>query len=168
MGRPGRLGLRDCVKGSNGQFSFSNYTAEILSIKIAKKIKEKEEKKKTKIPIFDKSGHVTLESISERREFFLGKSVKRIEHELNKYGYITKRRRGNHRGSKAIVIEILNSSKTKNIAQVQISPGSKRHGNVPYVKISIKDIGKIKIIDSTKDEYKTDGVENATLLFRRK
>lgn len=168
MGRPGRLGLRDCVRGGNGQFSFENYTAGIISLRIAKITKEKQKIKKIKKPIFEKNGHVTLRSISERREFFLGKSVKRIEHELNKYGYVTRRRKGNHKGSKAVIIEILNPSKERNIAQVQISPGSKRHGNVPYVKISTKDIGKIKIVDSTKDKYKTDGVENAIILFRRK
>ena len=33
---------------------------------------------KKKQPIFSKSGHVTIESISRRAEFFLGKSVARI------------------------------------------------------------------------------------------
>lgn len=37
---------------------------------------------KKKKPIFDFDGHVTLESIFERREFFLGKSIARIEYEL--------------------------------------------------------------------------------------
>ena len=124
--------------------------------------------KKIKNPIFDKTGHVTLESISERREFFLGKSIARIEHELHKYGYITERRKSNSPGSKAKITIVINSSKERNIAQIQVSPGSKRHGDVPYVKISTKDIGKIKIIGSDSSKYKTDGKEKATLLFRRK
>lgn len=121
-----------------------------------------------KSPIFDKNGHVTLESISARREFFLGKSVARIEHELHKYGYLTERRKSNSPGSKAKITIIINSSKEKNIGQIQVSPGSKRHGDVPYVKISTKDIGKIKIIAASCNEYKTDGKEKAKLLFRRK
>lgn len=46
--------------------------------------------------------------------------------------------------------------------------GSKRHGNVPYVKISTSDYGKIKIIAASEKEYKTDGKETANILFRRK
>ena len=38
---------------------------------------------KSKQKIFDETGHVTFNSISSRREFFLGKSVARLEHELN-------------------------------------------------------------------------------------
>ena len=45
MGRPGRLGLRDCVRGGNGQFSFENYTAGIISLRIAKITKEKQKNK---------------------------------------------------------------------------------------------------------------------------
>lgn len=130
-------------------------------VKPPKKIKNKK-------PIFDKTGHVTLESISARREFFLGKSIARIEHELHKYGYTTERKKSNRFGSKAKITIVINSSKERNIGQIQVSPGSKRHGDVPYVKISTKDIGKIKIIGSDSSKYKTDGKEKATLLFRRK
>ena len=55
----------------------------------------------------------------------------------------------------------------RNIAQIQVSPGSARHGDVPYVKISTIDIEKIKVVNSTEKEYKTDGHETATILFRR-
>ena len=105
---------------------------------------------KTKAPIFDDKGHVTLESISARAEFFLGKSVARIEHELHKHGYETQRRPSVHSTSKAKIIVTLNGNKDRNIAQIQVSPGSKRHGDVPYVKISTTDIGKIKIIGASK------------------
>ena len=123
---------------------------------------------KCKKPIFDEKGHVTLNSISARREFFLGKSIARLEHELNKRGYKTTRRPSCHKGSKAKIIIILNSSKERNITQIQVSSGSKRHGNVPYVKISTNDIGRIKIIGTNQKQYKTDGHENAKLLYRRK
>ena len=124
--------------------------------------------KKLKKPIFSKTGHVTLESISERAPPFLGKSVARLEHELHKYGYITQRRPSIHSTSKAKVIVTLNSSKERNITQIQVSPGSKRHGDIPYVKISTSDIRKIKIIGSTESEYKSDKREKAKLIFRRK
>ncbi len=124
--------------------------------------------RKKKDPIFTKTGHVTLRSIADRREFFLGKSVARLEHELNKRGYETTRRASTHRGSKAKFIVTLNPGQDKNITQIQVSPGSKRHGSVPYVKISTSDYGKIKIIGSEPGKYKTDGKETAHLLFRRK
>lgn len=66
-----------------------------------------------------------------------------------------------------MILEIINTSKERNISQIQVSPESKRHGNVSYVKISTIDIGKIKVVNGTKDKYKTDGKENATILFRR-
>ena len=65
------------------------------------------------------------------------------------------------------VIVVGNSSNERNITQVQVSPGSKRHGDVPYVKISTTDIGIVKIIDGTPKQYKTDGHEKATIFFRR-
>ena len=124
--------------------------------------------KRVKYPIFSRTGHITLESVSARREFFLGKSVAKIENILRKHGYITKRRNSIHATSKAKVIITTNSSKERNITQVQISPGSQRHGGVPYVKISTTDYGRIKIIGTEPENYKTDGKETATLLFRRK
>ena len=121
-----------------------------------------------KKPIFDQAGHVTFNSISSRREFFLGKSVARLQHELNKHGYETSRRPSVHKGSKAKFIVTMNRSKERNITQIQVSPGSKRHGGVPYVKISTSDAGKIKIVAGDSHSYKTDGKETAKVLFRRK
>ena len=40
--------------------------------------------------------------------------------------------------SKAKVIVIGNTGSDRNITQVQVSPGSKRHGDVPYVKNQYK------------------------------
>lgn len=122
---------------------------------------------KNKQKIFDRTGHVTFNSISARREFFIGKSVARLEHELNKNGYKTIRRASIHRGSKAKFIITSNSTKERNVTQIQVSSGSKRHGNVPYVKISTSDIGRIKIVAADSKKYKTDGKENAKILFRR-
>ena len=62
---------------------------------------------------------------------------------------------------------VSNNNKQRNITQVQVSPGSKRHGNVPYVKIST-DKGIFKVINADKEDYKTDGKEKAKLFFRRK
>lgn len=110
-------------------------------------------------------GHITENSISAHREFFLGKSASKIEKVLNQRGYKTKRRPSIHSNSRAKIVITTNSSKIKNISQIQVSPGSKRHGNVPYVKISTTDGGKYKIIDGTRSEYKTDGNEKAKLFF---
>lgn len=117
---------------------------------------------------FVKNGQVTLKSVSDHREFFLGKTVDELQNELSKYGYQTISKGSNHKGSKAELIVVSNSSSERNITQIQISSGSKRHGSVPYVKISTSDYGRIKIIGSEPDDYKTDGTEKAHLLFRRK
>ena len=62
-------------------------------------------------PIFSKTGHVTLESIKARAEFFLGKSIAHLEHELHKHGYETQRRPSVHSTSKAKIIVTMNGSK---------------------------------------------------------
>lgn len=125
-------------------------------------------KKTNKQPVFSNSGHVTIESISNRREFFLGKSVAKLENILKNNGYETQRRPSKYATSKAKIIVTTNPSADRNITQVQISSGSKRHGDVPYVKISTSDQGRIKIVAASKERYKTDNAEKATILFRRK
>jgi hypothetical protein len=110
---------------------------------------------------------ITRDSISAHREKFLDKTVGQINKMLQKRGYETTIRKSKFSTSRAKVIVVGNSSKERNITQVQVSPGSKRHGDVPYVKISTNDIGIQKIIDAKPSEYKTDGTEKATLLFRR-
>ncbi|MBQ2391871.1 MAG: hypothetical protein II306_08920 [Clostridia bacterium] len=124
--------------------------------------------KQKKEPIFTKTGHVTDQSISARAEFFLGKSVAKLENVLHRHGYETVRRPSKYSTSKAKIIVTTNPNKDRNITQIQVSPGSKRHGNVPYVKISTSDEGKFKIIGSSESEYKSDGKETAKLIFRRK
>ena len=130
---------------------------------------KKEERKENKNSFIDGKGYVTLESISNNREWFYGKSDDDIFETISSYGYIIERKDSINikRGSKAKILKITNTSKERNIAQVQVSPGSSRHGDIPYVKISTIDIGKIKIINGTKDQYKTDGKETAKIIFRR-
>lgn len=135
-------------------------------------IEAKEIKEKIKInasSFLDEKGHVTLESISNNREWFYEKTMEDIEKILEKYGYVFEEKdsRRKTNGSKARILVIKNTSKMRNIAQIQVSPGSARHGDVPYVKISTIHIGKIKVVNSTEKEYKTDGHETATILFRR-
>lgn len=129
---------------------------------------QKTVKKASRKPIFNDKGHVTVESISNRREFFLGKSVAKIENIMFKNGYETSRRSSKYATSRAKIIVITNHSMDRNITQIQVSSGSRRHGNVPYVKISTSDQGRIKIIAASKEQYKTDNAEKATILFRRK
>ena len=112
------------------------------------------------------TGNVSEKSISDHREYFFGKSVHEIEKYLNRRGYKTIIRPSKNPDSKATVIKVLNSTHERNITQVLVSPGSKRHGEVPYVKIST-DNGRYKVINSRPEEYKTDGKEKAKLFFRR-
>ena len=117
---------------------------------------------------FEPNGHVTEKSLSDHREYFWGKSVAKIENILQKFGYKTKRRPSKYETSKAKIIVTTNRSKIKNITQVQISPGDKRHGYVPYVKISTNDGGRYKLINGYPSQYKTDGKEKAKLFFKRR
>ena len=117
---------------------------------------------------FDPKGHVTEKSIADHREFFWGKSVAKIEKILHRFGYKTVRRPSVHKESSAKIIVVKNSSKDRNITQVQVSPGSKRHGFVPYVKISTSDSGKIKLVNAYKNQYKSVGNEQAKIYFKRR
>ena len=118
-------------------------------------------------PLFN-NGHVTPESVATHREKFMGKSVEQIADLLSKNGYEFNIRPLKNAESTAQIIEITNALKERNIKQVQVSSnGSSSHGNIPYVKISTSNEGKIKIIDGTPDEYITSGTEKAYLIFRR-
>ena len=121
-------------------------------------------------PLFD-NGHVTYEGIAAHREEFMGKTVEQIAELLRQNGYEFDIRPSKNRektGSTAQIIEITNASKDRNIKQFQVSPnGSSRHGNVPYVKISTSNEGKIKVIDGTPEKYVPGNNEKARLIFRR-
>ena len=119
-------------------------------------------------PVLFDNGHVTYEGIKAHREEFMGKSVEQIAELLRQNGYEFNIRPSKHKDSTAQIIEITNSTKERNIKQVQVSPdGSRRHGNVPYVKISTSDESKIKVIDGTREEYIPGNNEKARLIFRR-
>ena len=109
-------------------------------------------------PLFD-NGHVTYEGIKAHREEFMGKSADKIADMLKENGYEVRIRRSNRD---------YNASKERNIKQVQVSSdGSSRHGNIPYVKISTSNEGKIKVIDGTREKYVSGNNEKARLIFRR-
>ena len=119
-------------------------------------------------PLFDSNGHVTYEGIKAHREEFMGKSVEQITEILKENGYEFNIRDSRNPNSTTQIIQITNPSKERNIDQVQVSPnGSRHHGNVPYVKISTSNEGLIKVIDGTREQYRTDGTEKARLIFRR-
>ena len=67
-------------------------------------------------PLFD-NGHVTYESIAAHREEFMGKSVEQIGSLLKSNGYEFNVRdsKRKDKGSTAIILEITNSSKERNI-----------------------------------------------------
>ena len=117
--------------------------------------------------VFDAGGRITEKTFSVHGSFFLGKSVKRIQKELSKQGYITHVEKSRHANSKAKRIIVENNSLVKNITVIQVSPGSRRHGDTAYVKVSTSDSGIMKIVsDATK--YRTDGKEKAKIFFARR
>lgn len=67
--------------------------------------------------------------------------------------------------SRSQIIQVNNSGNGKNISQVQVSPGGGRHGSDPYVKISTTDKGIVKVVEGSKNTYKTDGKEKAAIIF---
>ena len=117
--------------------------------------------------VFEKGGHISEESFSKHREFFLGKSLSKIESELRKHGYVVSRARSKNVGSKAVKLIVKNPTKERNIATVLVSPGSKHHGEVSYVKVSTNDVGVFKVV-SDERRYKSDGKETAKVYFARR
>lgn len=118
--------------------------------------------------IFRKDGHTDYKRIADNRELFYDKSVSQINSAMKEQGYETTIRKSTHSGSRAKFIVVGNSNQNRNVTAVEVTPGSPRHGNVPYVRISTSDLGKFKVINGTKSQYKTDGSEKAKLIFRRK
>ncbi len=116
---------------------------------------------------FEKGGHVSRNSITAHAEYFLGKSARKLAKALQQQGYKTHIEHSIHVKSKAKKVVIENNSKTKNITFVLVSPGSKRHGETAYVRISTHDIGKYKIV-ADKSKYKSDGKERAIIIFARR
>ena len=117
--------------------------------------------------IFNKSGHVSLKSLNEHGSDLLDKNSKEIKEMMVEAGYEVEIKPSIHKTSSAQRVISLNSSKDRNISQIQVSlNGSSRHGNVPYVKVSTKDIGIVKIVNGSKDEYKAGKDEKAKIYFK--
>lgn len=117
--------------------------------------------------VFEAGGHISKESFEGHREFFLGKSVQRLKHEMNKQGYDVKIEPSKHPNSKARKLTVLNPSKERNVTVVHVSPGSKRHGETAYVRVCTNDVGKFKVAVNI-DKYKTDGKEKAVVYAARR
>ncbi|SHJ52685.1 hypothetical protein [Pseudobutyrivibrio xylanivorans] len=119
--------------------------------------------------VFGKNGHFSEKNFEKYGAYFLGKSPSKISNEMNKHGYKTIIEPSNRMGSKAKRIVVQNTSKERNVAVVQVSPGSKRHGDTAYVKVSTIDSGKFKYVNR-KEKYKSDGDEKAKIYYveRRK
>ena len=116
---------------------------------------------------FEKGGHISVKSLTDHAEYFLGKSAKRIAKALQQMGYKTHIEHSIHAKSKSRKIVVENNDKTKNITTIRVSRGSRRHGETPYTVISTNDIGRYKIV-SDKSKYKSDGHETSTILFARR
>lgn len=121
----------------------------------------------SKQDIVSGKGHITVSRIRQNQRFWHTTNVQKIEKYLRNHGYEFEKRASKRRGSNAVVIVITNQSKDRNISQIQISPGSGRHGLLSYVKISTTDYGRIKVVNGSKNNYKSDGTESATIIYKR-
>ena len=117
-------------------------------------------------PLFE-NGHITKEGIEAHKEESADMTVEEFVELLQKNGYEVHTRPSKHekKGSKAVIIEVDNPSKQRNIRQVQVSPGGGRHGKDPYVKISTGDQGRNKVIKGSPDDYKGGENEKAHVIF---
>lgn len=113
---------------------------------------------------FSSKGHVSISSLTKHGQDFLGKSPRQIEGMMEEAGYKCEVRPG--RKSSTLVVST-NPSKDRNITQIQVSPnGSAHHGSDPYVKVSTKDIGVVKIVEGSKKTYNGRN-EKATVIFKK-
>lgn len=99
---------------------------------------------------------------------FTEKSVFVYATALQDMGYTVRVKNSTRSKSGAQIITVSNTSKDRNISQIQVSPGGGRHGDSPYVKISTTDNGKFKIVDGIANNYKSNAKETAEIIFRRK
>lgn len=117
--------------------------------------------------IFSKDGMITADSIKNNVSLFSGYSVYDYARVMKECGYAVVVKASKKSRSGAMIIQVLNTDKVRNISQFQVSPGGGRHGPSPYVKISTIDLGTFKIVDGSKDTYKIQGNEKSEILFRR-
>lgn len=116
---------------------------------------------------FDEKGHVSLESLEQYGEDFLDKSPEQVERMMKEVGYKTVLAPSIRKDSTAERVISLNPSKDRNITQIQVSAyGSKHHGKVPYVKVSTKDIGIVKIVNGSEEDYNKCSDERAKICFK--
>lgn len=111
------------------------------------------------------NGRITVKSIKSNPSAFSGKNVDEIAKLLKSQGNDVTVKASTKSRSGAQIIKINNPGNGRNITQLQVSPGGGRHGENPYIKISTSDQGIIKIVNGIKNTYKTDGKENATIIF---
>ena len=116
--------------------------------------------------IFSSEGNLSTQSIRKNAGTFSEKSVFVYATALQDMGYAVQVKNSTRSKSGAQIITVSNASKSRNISQIQVSPGGGRHGASPYVKISTTDNGKFKIVDGTADNYKSNGKETAEIIFR--
>ncbi|MBD5551378.1 MAG: hypothetical protein HDQ96_09390 [Lachnospiraceae bacterium] len=117
------------------------------------------------LDVIIKNGRVSIDDIKDNPSAFSGKSAEEIGDVLKNSGYDVTIETSTRSRSGAQIIQINNTGGSKNISQVQVSPGGGRHGIGPYVKISTTDQGIIKIVDGIESTYITDGKETATIIF---
>ena len=114
------------------------------------------------------NGYVDAKKIAEDPSEFTGKSINDYANEMKQTGYEFKIKTSTRSRSGAQKIVVENGSNTRNISQLQVSPGGGRHGSQPYVKISTTDQGIIKVVTGNETMYRTDGLETANIIFTEK
>ena len=114
------------------------------------------------------NGYVDAKKVAEDPNEFTGKNINDYANEMKQAGYEFKIKISTRSRSGAQKIVVENGSNTRNISQLQVSPGGGRHGSQPYVKISTTDQGIIKVVTGNETMYRTDGLETANIIFTEK
>ena len=117
--------------------------------------------------VFSKTDHVSFESLKQHGSDLLDKSPSQIKSMMQEVGYDAKIEPSKFQNSTAQKVVTLNPSKDRNITQIQVSlNGSQHHGNTPYIKVSTKDIGIVKIVNGPESSYKAGKNEKAKIIFK--
>lgn len=117
-------------------------------------------------PLFN-NGSMSFEGIKAHSKELVVKTVDEFVELMEQNGYAVHIRNSKHPSSTAQIIAVDNPSKRRNVAQIQVSPGGGIHGKDPYIKISIKRFGRVKIVNGSPDDYKHGENEKAYVIFTK-
>ncbi len=162
----GNYGLYSGTKGSSKRTNITTKPQKEKNKKTAEKRKLTISKKVEAVKSLFENGKIQLNRVKANPKCLEKVTPNQWKNILTDLGYRdVSVAKSTQSSSGAIIVKIGNQGSGNNISQVQISPGGGRHGELPYIKISTTDLGKIKVVFGKKSQYKHEGNERATIIF---